>query len=57
MSCQMQATVLSQMGDLWALLDEDWGRHAPGGLASDPQLLKPLWIVVSSFCEWCSGKS
>ncbi len=48
----MQVTVFGQLGDVWQQLLV-WG--APAQLDSDKALLQPLWTVVASCIEMCSG--
>jgi hypothetical protein len=48
----MQATVFGLLPDIWRLLVA-WG--APGRLEEDQELLRPLWTILSSCLEMCSG--
>ncbi|GAB4821606.1 hypothetical protein N2152v2_008652 [Parachlorella kessleri] len=48
----LKVTVFGQLGDVWQQLLV-WG--APAQLDSDKALLQPLWTVVASCIEMCSG--
>ena len=47
-----QVTVFGLLGDVWQQLLA-WG--APAQLECDKALLLPLWTVVASCIEMCSG--